>query len=104
MFGEVNQPNQAMRGVLGREQERLIEGTERLQFEKQDLPFARPSETVHWRDAQLPIFGVSTRILVTDAKVEGRFSDDSPAVTLKSTANGSAAYCSFLPGLTYFKP
>jgi len=33
-----------------------------------------------------------------------RRSDDSPAVTVKSTANGSATYCSFLPGLSYFKP
>ena len=104
MFDEFNQPNQAMRELLGVEQQKLIEGTVRLQFEKQDLPLAMPLETVHWRDDQLPIFGVSTRILVTDAKVEGRFSDDSPAVTRKSTAKGSVTYCSFLPGLTYFKP
>jgi len=104
MFDEFNQPNQAMRELLGVEQQKLIEETERLQFEKQDLPFARPLETVRWRDAQLPIFGVSTRIRATDAKVEGRFSDDSPAVTLQSIAKGSATYCSLLPGLTYFKP
>jgi len=104
MSDEFNQPNQAMRELLCVEQQRLIEGTERLQFEKQDLAFARRLETVRWRDAQLSIFGVSTRIRATDAKVEGRFSDDSPAVTLKSIAKGSATYCSFLPSLTYFKP
>ena len=36
--------------------------------------------------------------------MEGRFSDGSPAVTIKANGKGQAVYCAFLPGLTYFKP
>jgi hypothetical protein len=93
-----------LRELFGIELQALIESREPFRFEKQDLPFAAPLDTARWRHAAMPIFGVSSRITAKDAKVEGQFSDGTPAVTAKAAGKGTATYCGFLPGLTYFKP
>jgi len=93
----------ALRSV-DRSRSSLLEAKEPLRFEKQDLPFAEPLETVRWRKASMPVFGAYGRIIAKAANVEARFSDGSPALTVKSNGKGAATYCSFLPGLTYFKP
>src|SRR5205085_9402363 len=85
-------------------QQSLRESSQMIRFEKQDLPFAAPLETVRWRDASLPVFGAQSRIMATQARVEGRFSDGTAAIALQKTGQGATLYCGFLPGLTYFKP
>lgn len=37
-------------------------------------------------------------------KARAHFGDGSPATTVREVGNGLAMYCSFLPGLSYFKP
>src|SRR5262249_18446418 len=78
-----------------------------IRFEKQDLPFAEPLDTITWkaRDAkEMPAFGVCSRVKASGAAVEGTFADGSPAITRRKAGKGSAVYCGFLPGLTYLEP
>ncbi len=103
MLDEFNQPNKVLRELFGVEQQTLVETNRPIRFEKQDLPFSAPMETARWRNTLLPAFGAYSRISVRGAKVEGQFRDGTAAVTVKQTGKGSATYCSFLPGLTYFK-
>src|SRR5205085_3692242 len=51
MSDEFDQPNAVLRQLLGVEQQSLRESSQMIRFEKQDLPFAAPLETVRWRDA-----------------------------------------------------
>ena len=74
MFDEFNQPNAPMSDLLGIELQTLVTAKEPLRFEKQDLPFAAPLETIRWRKTQMPVFGACSRIKASDAKVEGCFS------------------------------
>jgi len=86
------------------QQQEMIEAKGPIHLEKQDLPFSEPLESVGWHSTTMPVFGAVSRVEVQGAKVEGRFSDGSPAVTIKVNGKGRAVYCAFLPGLTYFKP
>jgi len=113
MWNEYHQPNQAMRALLGVDQTALeIVGGEELKLEKQDLPFAREIDIITapfaalGKDAQMPVIAVRSRITLQGAEVRGKFSDNSPAITLHrpAGAKGVAHYAGFLPGLTYFKP
>ena len=104
MLDEFNHPNTTLRTLFGVDQEKLDEPKEVLRFEKQDLPFAKPLETATWRKSSMPVFGALSRIKLRDAAVEGRFSDGSPAVTVKKTGVGAATFCAFLPSLSYLKP
>ena len=51
MFDEFNQPNEILRRLFGVEQRTLDVAAEPVQFEKQDLPFARPIDRVTWKSA-----------------------------------------------------
>src|SRR6185436_14607285 len=104
MFDEFNEPNKVFQDLLGIEQLKLIEAGEPVRFEKQDLPFAAPIETVTWRSNAIPIFNLYAQIKTNSAKTLGRFSDGRPAVTQKDNGEGAAFYCAFLPGLSYFQP
>jgi hypothetical protein len=103
MLDEFNQPNRQLRDLLGAEPQEWIHSKEMIRFEKQDLPFALPIETVRWRTRKFPIFGAATRIQST-ARVEGRFNDGSPAITTREVGRGRVTYCSFLPAFTWLKP
>jgi len=108
MFDELNRPNTALREVLGVSQTELQEGPDPVRREKEDLPFAKPIDTVTWKsptgEGKLPVIGVRSRFTVKGAQVQGTFADGSPAITVKTTGKGTATYCGFLPGLSYFKP
>jgi hypothetical protein len=107
MFDEFNQPNTAMRELLGVEQTKLDESNS-VKLEKQDLPFAESLDTVTWNapegQAKMPVIGARSRIQLKGAEAAGAFGDGSPAITVRKTGKGSAVYCGFLPGLSYFKP
>lgn len=113
MFDEFNQPNAALRDLMGVRPALLNEPADPVRFEKQDLPFAAVVDTVRWAgpagEARIPVIGIRARIELADnashrPTVTGTFSDGSPAVTQRQVGNGSATYCGFLPGLSYFKP
>ncbi|MBI3410160.1 MAG: beta-galactosidase trimerization domain-containing protein [Planctomycetes bacterium] len=112
MFDEFNRPNKVLREMLGVDQKALEESKELIRFEKQDLPFAEALDTVTWDSAvpglgktTLPIFGVRSVIAAAPGtKVAGAFQDGSPAITYREVGKGSARYCAFLPGLTFFHP
>lgn len=112
MFDEYNQPNKDFRGLLGVEQTALeVPEASQVGFIKQDLPFAKEITEVTWSpgaDAapvKFPVFGVLSKIKVTkDVTVQGKFKDESPAVTLRKVGKGEVAYCAFLPGLSFFHP
>jgi hypothetical protein len=111
MFDELNQPNKTLRDLLGIEQIALDEDKEPIRFAKQDLPFAKPIDNVQYKTfvfrsgkTDFPVYGMRSRIKATDAKVQGKFKDGTAAVTEREVGTGSARYCGFLPGLSYFKP
>jgi hypothetical protein len=104
MFNEFNQPNTALRELLGVEQIAWVNAKDRIRLEKQDLPFAQPLARVNWNRAKLEVFGAYTRVEARSAKVEGSFQDGSPAIASKTTGNGRTVYCGFLPSLTWLRP
>ncbi len=106
MFDEYDRPNTVLRSLLGAQLRELVAPQENaVLFIKQDLPFVRPLETVTWAGARLPVFGAFGRGSAgSDATVEATFSDGSPAVVARNAGRGQTRYCSFLPGLTYFRP
>jgi hypothetical protein len=104
MFDEFNEPNKVFQDLLGIEQLKVVEEGEPVRFEKQDLPFATPIETVTWRSNAIPVFSLYAQIKTNSVKTMGRFSDGRIAITQKDNSEGSAFYCAFLPGLSYFQP
>ena len=108
MFDEYNQPNVALRALLGVERVGLEMPADRqVHFIKQDLRFVKPLDTVTLgtAGAKLPAFGVVSRIRAAkDSDVRGVFSDGSPAVTVRKVGKGEATCCGFLPALAYFLP
>ncbi|MBL8794691.1 MAG: beta-galactosidase trimerization domain-containing protein [Planctomycetia bacterium] len=108
LFDELNQPNQILRELLGVEPADLSEDKEVIRFEKQDLPFARPLDSVVWSDGgnqeAMPVFGALNRFSVKGAKAIATFADKSPALATRSVGKGATTYCGFLPGLSYLKP
>ncbi len=104
MYDEFNETNKVFQELLGIQQLKIVEDANPVRFEKQDLPFVEPVETVTWRSNAIPVINVFAQIKTNSAKVLGKFSDGSPAVTQKDTSEGTAIYCAFLPGLSYFKP
>ncbi len=104
MFDEFNEPNKVIQELFAVDQLELVEKGDPIRLEKQDLPFATSIETVTWRSNTIPVFGLHARIKTNSAKVLGKFGNGSPAFTQKDHSEGSAFYCAFLPGLSYFKP
>jgi hypothetical protein len=108
MFDEFNQPNAVLRELLGVEPKELTEDKEAIRFEKQDLPFAKPMDTVAWPSGEskdaMPVFGALSRFAVKGGKEAANFADKSPALTTRPIGKGTATYCGFLPGLSYLKP
>jgi len=108
MFDELNQPNKVLRELLGVDQKALEDAPgEPIVFEKQDLPFAKPLDTVTMLadKATIPAYGVRSVVKTNpSATIVGKFSDGSPALTVREAGKGVASYCAFLPGLSYFAP
>ncbi|HVF10425.1 MAG TPA: beta-galactosidase trimerization domain-containing protein [Abditibacteriaceae bacterium] len=108
MLDEFNAPNQIMRQLLGVEPQTLQESDGPIRWAKQDLPFAKPLDTVSLKTtkgkATLPVFGVRSRFTLKGATAQATFADGSPALSSKKAGAGIATYCGFLPGLCYFKP
>jgi len=112
MYDETNQPNTVLRELLGvAEKGSFAPLDAQVAFVKQDLPFLQSLETVDFTlpgqpvRQQTRVFGVISRITAADdAQVDGIFLDGSPAVVRRQAGAGETIYCSFLPGLSYFKP
>jgi hypothetical protein len=124
MFDEYNKPNTVMRELLGVELKELLSPPDsRVEFIKQDLPFAKPVATIKWDlpvikpapGSSVPdigsllfspqVFGTVSRITAAKGtRVLGTFSDKSPALVQNNTGKGIAISCAFLPSLSYFKP
>ena len=111
LFDEYNRPNKILRDLLSVEPESLIQSKQVIQFEKQDLPFAEPLDTVTWqcsesseRKGSFPVFGLAGTFKAgQDAQVTGKFKNGRPAIVHRAVGKGSATYCGFLPGLTYLQ-
>jgi hypothetical protein len=104
MRDEYDAPNEVLAELFGVKEEKLEVDGEPVRLEKQDLPFEKPVDTATWSGHPFPAIDVRSRITAGDAEVLGRFTDGSPAVTLREVGGGQALYCAFLPGLGYVKP
>lgn len=118
MFDELNQPNAALRKVLGIVPKSMdAPDASRVVFTKQDLPFAQVFDHVKSpapaTDAAspatndtttMPVVGVRARFQTNGAVAQSTFSDGSPAVAQNKVGRGVATYCGFLPGLSYYHP
>ncbi len=117
---ELDRPNEKLRQLMGVEvTDSEAPADSQVTWIKQDLPFARPIDTVAGVDEQaasptngtpaktslFSVFGVRTRFRpAADCRVVYRFSDGSPAVVQRKVGEGQVVYCGFLPGLSYFYP
>jgi hypothetical protein len=109
MWDENNEPNAALRSLLGVDQTALDAPADAaVRYIKQDLPFAAAIDKVTMnltnRPAELPVFAVRSRVRLTGAEPLGKFQDGSAAVTVRKVGQGRAIYCAFLPALSYYKP
>ncbi len=97
-----------MRELLGVNEQNLQESDgDKVRFGKQDLPYAKPLDTVTLQGSKktsFPVFAAVSRIANHGATVVGTFKDGSPALTKRKVGKGEAMFCAFLPGLTYFHP
>lgn len=111
---EQDQPNAAFAELLGIAPQGVTEPAGRegnLRFLKQDLPFVAPLDSVQLSAEEvaaaepLPVLCVRANFAATTAQVVGTFADGAPAVARRTfPSGGSAVYCGFLPGLSYFQP
>jgi len=104
---ETDQPNKPMAELMGIREEGLDESKERVNREKEDLPYATAIDTVssiRGGGAAMAALGAKSRFKAEGAEVSHRFADGSPAVVSKIFGKGRVVYCGFLPGLAYFKP
>lgn len=109
MFDETGVPNTTLRELIGVTlQEMMAPRESSIGYIKEDLPFAKPVESLILQDGNketIPVFGAISRITAApDATVLGSFSDKSPAITWRKAGAGEVIYCAFMPGLSYFKP
>lgn len=109
MFDEFNQPNKVLRELLGVNETALDHSAEDITREKEHLPFAKPLDTVTMRtnatEVKMPALGARSRFTAAkSAHIMADFGDGSPAVVMNTVGKGTAYYCGFLPGLSYFQP
>ncbi|MGC8805207.1 MAG: hypothetical protein ACP5QD_04660, partial [Candidatus Ratteibacteria bacterium] len=108
MFDQYNRKNAIFNRMLGFEQIEILEPEySRIEFIKQDLPFAKPAGEIVEVDGKrvsIPVFGAIAKIQPNNVSIKGKFSDGSPAVIEVKRGKGRIIYCAFLPGLSYFKP
>ncbi len=108
MFDEYNRKNTVIKQLLGFDQEPVESEESRIEYIKQDLPFAKKVEEIvmiEGKKCSIPVFGAISRINPPeDAVISGNFSDGSAAIVQINRGKGKIIYCSFLPGLSFFKP
>lgn len=108
IYDEYNRKNIVFSQVFGFDQEEILESAEsRIEYVKQDLPFAKPIiniSEIEGKEVSIPVFGAVSIIKVNSANIKGRFSDGSPAILTIQKGKGKVIYCAFLPGLSYFAP
>ncbi|MCX7705189.1 MAG: beta-galactosidase trimerization domain-containing protein [bacterium] len=107
MFDQYNRRNEVFQQMLGIQQEILELPESRIEFEKQDLPFARPITEIveiEGKKVSIPVYGAVCKIKPGTFKTIGRFSDGLPAIINVEYGRGKIIYCAFLPGISYFKP
>ena len=109
MFDEYNRKNKFISELLGIEQLEIIEPDEsKVEFEKQDLPFAKPIThivEINNRKVSIPVFGAICKIKSNHLTNQiGTFSNQLPAILTINQGKGKIIYCAFLPGLSFFKP
>jgi hypothetical protein len=105
---EFNQPNRVLGALLGVDESTLeVADRDLIRWEKQDLPFVHAVDAVHLMstpDVTVPVFTVRSRFDPRGGQVWAAFRDGSPACTTTTRGHGTAVYCGFLPGLSYFQP
>jgi hypothetical protein len=110
---EMDRPNQFLADLFGIREETLEESKDRINREKEDLPWAGVMDQVkafgggegrNVRVNPLDVLGAKSRFTLSGAKASHAFGDGSTAVASRSIDKGSTSYCGFLPGLAYFKP
>ena len=122
MYDEYHRPNTVLQELMGVKVTEIVAPPEsQVNYVKQDLPFAKPVETVGWLDNVrpgdvmndermsfserfTPAYGNISRITARQEEAFGFFADKSPALVYHSNENGAILYCAFLPSLSYFAP
>jgi len=103
-----DQPNEAMARLLGVHEEALEESKDRINREKEDLPYAAAMDSViaaRGGGNAMPVVGAKSGFTAAEgAEITHHFADGGPAVAWRNVGKGRVAYCGFLPGLAYFKP
>jgi len=118
-YDEFNERNTILQELLGiAAQDLVAPETAKVVFEKQDLPFSEPLNTVTYtgdgggRTGKMPgprdiaVIAAKAHISLNHPALRslGTFSNLSPAITSRDVGKGSVTYTAFLPGLSYFKP
>jgi hypothetical protein len=104
---ESDRPNLPFRQLIGLNPRRLDTPLpDRIDLEKQDLPWAKPVGRVTWLNdgGKSPVFAALASTTLLDGDLLAKFSDGSPAVVFRTQGRGTVLTCNFLPGFTYLKP
>ncbi|MCM8825250.1 MAG: beta-galactosidase trimerization domain-containing protein, partial [Candidatus Omnitrophica bacterium] len=108
MFDEYNRENRVFSKLLGFQQEIFEPAESRVEFEKQDLPFAKSITSIvemNGSKVSIPVYGAICRVKPdSSSHIVARFSDGSAAILVVPYGKGKVIYCAFLPGLSFFKP
>jgi hypothetical protein len=106
-WNEFDKPNLPFRALIGLNPRRLETPLpDRVDWEKQDLPWAKPISRMTWLDdgTKSPAFAALAHTTLNDGDLLARFTDGSPAVVFRTQGRGTVLTCNFLPGYTYLKP
>ncbi len=103
-FDKANLPFRQLIGLTPRRNETPL--PDRIDFEKQDLPWAKPVGRIKWIDDKGMSSAFAARAYTTlrDGDLLALFADGSPAVVFRTQGRGTVLTCNFLPGFTYLKP
>jgi hypothetical protein len=107
MRDEMDRHNDAMASLLGIREESLELSPDRINREKEDLPWATPITNLarpRGSGEALEILGARTRLKANGADVTYLFTDGQPAIASRRIGKGQAWSYAFLPGLSYFHP
>jgi hypothetical protein len=101
MRDEMDRPNEIIMDLLGVRETSLQISEDRINREKEDLPWAKPIADVGTDKLDpLPALGARSVLETTTAQRKLAFADGAAAYTV----HGRATCCAFLPGLAYFYP
>lgn len=104
MRDELDRPNEALQAVLGiKESELLAPEDKQFFYEKQDLPFAEPLETIAALKNEA-VIAAKSKVSLAGATARTAFNDGTPAVTTHQAGAGNATYIAYLPSLGLYKP